>query len=225
MSIIHKDKPYCVVVLTHRATGLFHLVLTTLTPAAYDVSSMIAYMNDFAKRTHRISNYALREFLNTYAPVSAADFDQRFLCQDVTHEVAKALALTTAHAMGTGKLLTAHTVKPAAWELNLMAKMRMQKDLPSPYTKPVTNQPVYSPTLASAETSPITKAQYDYMCQHVCNGIKPLQLDEELKLHQNTVDTCDPQLPAWAWAKNRIDEIREYGSLYLAYVTYGKYLF
>lgn len=139
--------------------------------------------------------------------------------------VAQVIDLPQLQTISRAKLLTAHTVKPAAWELNLMAKMRMQKDLPSPYTKPVTNQPVYSPTLASAETSPITKAQYDYMCQHVCNGIKPLQLDEELKLHQSTVDTCDPQLPAWAWAKNRIDEIREYGSLYLAYVTYGKYLF
>jgi hypothetical protein len=222
MSIIHKDKPYCVVVLTHRATGLFHLVLTTLTPSAYDVSSMIAYMNDFAKRTHRINNYALREFLNAYAPVSAGDFDQRFLCHDVTHEVAKAIAITTAHAMGAGKLLTAHTVKPAAWELNLMAKMRMQDDQPSPYGKAITAS---VPIDQEYGSKPLTKAQFDAMCQHVCHGKSAQALNVELDMHENTVVTCHSTLPAWAWSKQRAAEIKEYLDVFSIYTTHGKYLY
>jgi len=135
MSIIKLDKLYSVVSITHRATGCYHLVVTSVPPEEYTHDHLVGYMNDYAKRNHKISNYAMREFAIALSPLSAEDFDRRVLHKNIHYSEAKAKALIETMQIGVDKLLTANLVKPVLWELNVLAKLRLQTGKPSPYVQ------------------------------------------------------------------------------------------
>lgn len=146
MSKIFENSHYAVMKLRHRLTGCFHLTVTALSPVKYKPEQAICYFNDFAKRTHKINNFALREFVLNHPDLHIQDFSVTTVIFAVSHAEAKAAARIHALERGVDKLLTAHIVGPAEWELNRLAKGRIQEGLPSPYVKPpVTRKRVRNP--------------------------------------------------------------------------------
>jgi len=216
MSIVKPHKPYSLFSITHRVTGCYHLVVTALRPQDYKIDQLVSYMNELATRTHKITNYALREFAIAHSPLSVADFDLRTLAQEVPHSEAKAKALIESMRLGTDKLLTAHLVKPVLWELNLAAKLRMQNGLSSPYVKKAT------PAAHDPEsTGPLTPEQKLLLDSHPCNGMSLEDALEEIRFHENIIENSSPTDRACMRSVRMLAEVRQYFAMQTRLDLYG----
>lgn len=215
MSIVKPYKPYSVFLITHRITGCYHLVVTALRPQDYKIAQLVAYMNEMATRTHKINNYALREFAMAHRPLTVDDFDLRTLAYETPHGEAKAKALVEAMRLGTSKLLTAHLVKPVLWELNLAAKLRMQNGLPSPYAK------ASSTSYGPESTGPLTPEQKLLLESHPCNGMSLEDALEEIKFHEGIIKNSSPTDRACMRSVRVLAEVRQYFVMQTRLDLYG----